>query len=57
MNAALQHSVVFMNKPNYYPQNFTAGQLYLYGIKICISAVWLFLPILKNEVASNVRKS
>lgn len=57
MNAALQHEVVFMNKPNYYLQNFIAGQLYLYGIKICITAAWLLLSILKNEIAPNVGKS
>lgn len=57
MNAALQLVIVFMNKPNYYLQNFFAGQLYLYGIKIHLTAAWLLFPILKNEIASNVRKS
>lgn len=57
MNAALQHGVVFMNKPNYYLQNFTAGQLYLYAIKIRITVAWLLLPVLENEIATNVGKS
>lgn len=57
MNAVLQLGIVFMNKPNNYLQNFSVGQLYLCGIKIHITAAWLLFPILKNEIASNVRKS